>query len=156
MTNMSKKELIKAIKPRYLKSVKKDKGKILDEFCRNTGYDRKYAIQIFKAGYDYCRVEREGRKSRRKKYSSEVMAVAIKVWELLDYPYGARLKPILNSTLESMIRHKEIFVSEKTKFLLGKISSKTLDRRLKKERQIRRLDKNWSLPHILDTQSFLL
>ncbi len=142
MTNMGKKELIKAVKPRYLKADKKEKSGILDEFCRNAGYDRKYAIQIFRADNDYRRVAREGRKPRKKKYSSEVLSAAIKIWELLDYPCGARLKPMLAPTLESMLRHKEIYVSKDTKYLLKKISAKTLDRRLKKERQIRRLDRN--------------
>lgn len=142
MTNMGKKELISATKPRYLKAGKKEKGKILDEFCKNAGYGRKYAIQIFRAGYDYRRTAWEGRKPRKKKYSSEVIVVAIKIWELLDYPCGARLQPLMVSTLESMMRHKEISVSEKTKFLLSKISAKTLDRRLKKERRIRRLDRS--------------
>lgn len=142
MTHMGKKELISAVKPRYLKAGKKEKGKILDEFCRNTGFARKYAIQIFQAGYDDRRTAREGRKPRKKKYTSEVLAVAVKVWELLDYPCGARLQPLLTPTLEAMMRHKEIFVSEKIKSSLGEISAKTLDRRLKKERQIRRLDRN--------------
>lgn len=139
---MGKKELISVVKPRYLKANKKEKGEILDEFCRNAGYARKYAIQIFQAGYDYHQVAREGRRPRKKKYSHEAMAVVIKVWELLDYPCGARLQPLLMSTIESLARHKEVFVSEEIKSLLGKISAKTLDRRLKKERQIRRLNRN--------------
>lgn len=44
MTTMTKKELIKITKLRYLKSSKAEKGKILDEFCAGTGYNRKYAI----------------------------------------------------------------------------------------------------------------
>lgn len=142
MTNMGKRELFAATKPRYLKADKKEKGKILDEFCKNAGYDRKYAIRIFHAGYDYRRVAREGRKPRKKKYSGEIIVAAIKVWELLDYPCGARLQPILIPTLESMMRSEEIFVSKETKLLLSKISAKTLDRRLERERQIRRLDRN--------------
>ena len=142
MTNMGKRELISAVKPRYLKADKKEKGDILDEFCRNTGYDRKYAISIFQAGCDYRRAAREGRKPRKKKYSGEVLAAAIRIWELLDYPCGKRLEPLLIPTLEAMMRHKEISVSEDIKSLLEKISAKTLDRRLKKERQIRRLDRS--------------
>ena len=49
---MSKKELIKATKARYLKADKKTKGLMLDELCANTGYVRKYAIAILAAGYD--------------------------------------------------------------------------------------------------------
>jgi len=46
MTNMSKKELLDEVKPRYLKASKKEKSQILDEFCLNTGHVRKYAINI--------------------------------------------------------------------------------------------------------------
>jgi len=144
MTKMSIKELIEVTKSRYLKAKgnKKERGKILDEFCANSGYHRKYAIQIFQGGYDYGRVSREGRKKRTRKYSSEVLSVAIKVWELLDYPCGVRLQPLLLPTLEAMIRFKEISVSLDILSTLKKISSKTLDRRLKKEREIRKLDKH--------------
>jgi len=64
---MSKKELIKATKARYLKADKKTKGLMLDELCANTGYVRKYAIAILAAGYDNDLIASSGRKSRRKK-----------------------------------------------------------------------------------------
>ena len=64
MTIMGKKELTSATKPRYLKADKKEKGKILDEFCRNTNYARKYAVKILAAGYDNNRVAKIGRKRR--------------------------------------------------------------------------------------------
>lgn len=66
---------------------------------------------------------------------------AIKVWELLDYPCGVRLKPMLAPTIESMARFKEISVSEEVLEKLDKISAKTLDRRLAREREVRHLDK---------------
>jgi hypothetical protein len=124
-----------------LKAGKKEKGKILDEFCENTGYARNYATQIFQAGYDYNRVAREGRKARKQVYGSDVMTVVIKVWETLNYPCGIRLKPSLLTTLEPMIRFKEIEVSEVITRQLEKISARTIDRRLGKERTIRKLDR---------------
>lgn len=142
MTNMGKKELIKATKPRYLKADKKEKGKILDEFCKNTGYHRKYAVQIFQAKCDYHRVARDGRKPRKKTYDSNVMAAVIKIWELLNYPCGVRLQPNLLVTLEPMIRFGEISVSAEVRAKLETISAKTLDRRLGKEREIRKLDRH--------------
>ncbi len=45
MSLLSRTEYLKKIKPRYLKASKKDKGNMLNEFCRNTGYVRKYAIR---------------------------------------------------------------------------------------------------------------
>ena len=37
-------QLTLKVLPRYLKAARKEKGKILDEYCANTGYNRKYAI----------------------------------------------------------------------------------------------------------------
>src|SRR3989339_413212 len=121
MTKMGKKELILSTKPRYLKASKKEKTKILDEFCENTGYDRK---------------------PRAKKYGHDVMAVIVKIWELLDYPCGTRLKPSLMPILESILSFGEITITDEIKEKMKTISARTLDRRLDNERQIRKLNKN--------------
>lgn len=142
MTNMTKKELLKTTKKRYIKANKADKTKILDEFCINTGYNRKYAITILQAGYDHNKIERIGRKNRQTVYGHNVLAVAVKVWELLEYPCGVRLKPILIPTIEALIRHKEITVSDDILKKLKTISPSTLDRGLVRERQIRKLNRN--------------
>jgi len=142
MNHMAKKELIKEVKPRYLKADKEDKSKILDEFCKSAGYNRKYAITILQAKFDNDRIKNSGRKKRKRIYTSPVITTAIKVWEILDFPCGARLKPQLLPMVEALERHKEITVDQKVKNLLKRISAKTLDRKLKKERQIRRLDRS--------------
>lgn len=142
MTTMSKKELISATKARYLKSGKKNKGKILDEFCASTGYARKYAVAILAAGYDNDRVETMGRRAREKKYNSAVLLVVTKIWELLDFPCGIRLKPSLPEMYLTLARHREIPFSKAIKTQLTAISAKTIDRRLKKEREKRHLNRN--------------
>jgi len=50
MTSKSKRELLEAIRPRYLRVSKAAKERILDEFCAATGYHRKYAIRLLKHG----------------------------------------------------------------------------------------------------------
>src|SRR3989338_5944459 len=142
MNTMGKRELLMALKPRYIKASKEAKGGILDEFCENTGYNRDYAVRILQAGYDHNRVERVGRKSRADKYDHAVMAVIVKIWELLEFPCGVRLKPNLVSTAEAMIRFNELVANPDMMAALAAISAKTLDRRLKKEREERHLKKN--------------
>lgn len=139
---MSKQELLSAIKPRYLKADKEEKGRILDEFCKSTSYVRNYAIQVLQADYDYFKVKNEGRKPRKEKYDSSCLLPIIKVWELLDFPCGVRLKPVLLSTIESLTWCKEIIISSETLELIEQVSPKTLDRRLTSEREIRKLKKN--------------
>lgn len=142
MTHMSRKELLDEIKPRYLQASRKEKGKILDEFCCNTGYARKYAISILQAGYGHHRVRREGRKKRKKVYGAQTLATIIKIWEFLEYPCGTRLQPVLLSTAEALERFDEIQINKTIRNDLQRISPKTLDRRLARERQIRRLKRN--------------
>jgi hypothetical protein len=50
MSQRSKREMIEAIRPRYLKANKAGKVQILDEFIATTGYHRKYAIRVLKHG----------------------------------------------------------------------------------------------------------
>lgn len=142
MITMAKKELINAIKLRYLKASKKEKSKILNEFCSSTNYCRKYAIRILQAGFNNNKIKEAGRKRRKRIYGSAVMLVVIKIWELLEYPCGIRLKPSLLPMVDALERHKEIIVDSNIKKKLKKISSKTIDRRLGREREARRLKRN--------------
>jgi len=142
MTNMTKKELISVAKQRYLKADKRDKGKILDEFCGNIGYNRNYAVRILQAGYDNNLVAHRGRKHRKNKYDSRTILAAEKIWKLLDFPCGQRLQPMLAPMMECLIAHGEMNVSEQVLRQLKTISAKTLDRKLKPERVRRRLRRN--------------
>lgn len=147
MTQMTKKELIKATKPRYLKAIKKDKTLILNEFCLSTGYDRKYAITILAAGYDNNRVVSVGRKPRKKKYQSNVLAVVEKIWELLDYPCGVRLASVLKENYQVLIRCHELRFDEKVEGQIATISPSTIDRRLKRQREAKHLKRYRGMTH---------
>ena len=63
MTPKAKRELLEAIRQRYLRSNRAGKKLILDEFCAVTGYHRKYAIRVLK----YRPKSRGERKSGRRK-----------------------------------------------------------------------------------------
>lgn len=145
MTIMTRRELIRETKRRYLKADKKGKTKILDEFCANMKFHRKHAIRIFRTDYDYNRIEKRGRKKREKIYSNEFILLCIKIWEVLDYPCGDRLQPSLVEMTKVLERHDELKSFDLNKEVwqkLNKISAKTLNRRLKREREIRHLKRN--------------
>lgn len=139
MTKTTRRELLAVIKQRYLKASRLEKTAILNEFCEGTGYHRLYAIRILQAAHHY----RSGSRKRRRTYSSSLMAFIVKIWELLEYPCGTRLKPQLVPMAESLMRAKEVEpLSDDEWRQLRAISGKTLDRRLKREREIRRLRRN--------------
>src|ERR1019366_10702930 len=138
MTKTTQRELLSVSKARYLKATYAGKREILDEFCKSTGHNRKYAIRILQAKHHY----RSGSRKRYRKYESAFLSLVIKLWEILDYPCGTRLKPQLVPLAESLVRAKEIAVSEDELRQLRAVSAKTLDRRLKREREIRRLHRN--------------
>jgi hypothetical protein len=48
MSTQTKQEYLRAICERYRRSSKKQKQTILDEFCQNCGYNRKYAIRLLR------------------------------------------------------------------------------------------------------------
>jgi hypothetical protein len=141
MTKTTTKELLAVIKARYLKTKQRsEKTEILGEFCKSTGYRRKYAIRILQAGHQY----RSGSRKRYRKYDSGFMALVIKLWELLEYPCGTRLKPQLVPLAGALARagEKGFEVTDEDMALLRKISAKTLDRRLKREREMKHLHRN--------------
>ena len=49
MDKHEKHAYLEAIRKRYRRAKRADKGKILDEFCSVCGYQRKYAIRLVKA-----------------------------------------------------------------------------------------------------------
>ena len=61
MTSKSKRELLHAIRPRYLRANRSGKATILDEFCAATGYHRKYAIRLLKHGPPAKKLKKLGR-----------------------------------------------------------------------------------------------
>lgn len=130
MSIHSRIEYLKRVKPRYLKAAKAEKAGILDEFCRNTGYHRKYAIRRLRPA---CPVERvrpvERRRGRR--YTNEDIYQLSRIWEILDYPCGQRLQPVLGEMIAVLGRHGELDLSQETAAKLQAISSDTIDKRLK-------------------------
>ena len=48
MQRASRRDLVRALAPRYGHVSKSEKGQILDQVCEVTGYTRKYALTLLK------------------------------------------------------------------------------------------------------------
>ena len=127
MSQHSKRELVEATRPRYLKATRAGKKHILNEFVANTGYHRKYAIRILRHG---PRPKGLKKKGHQKVYQGEVVQVLIWVWEICGRICSKRLKPFLPEIVSVLERQNELHLTAETKTLLLSMSRATIDRRL--------------------------
>ena len=125
MSQRSKREIIEAIHPRYLKANKGGKQQILDDFIATTGYHRKYAIRVLKHGPKPRGWKKPG---RRKIYHGEVVQALEKVWEIYGRICSKRLQPFSPEGVAVLERCQEIHLETETKRLLLSMSRATLDR----------------------------
>ena len=131
MSQRSKREMIEAIRPRYLKANKSGKVQILDEFIATTGYHRKYAIRVLKHGSKPKGLKKPG---RRKIYQGEVVNALEQIWGIYGRICSKRLHPFLPEGITILERCRELSISPETKQLLLNMSRATIDRCLKKAR----------------------
>jgi len=133
-SSTTERELLEAIRPRYLKAGKVEKQKMLDEFTSATGYHRKHAIRVLKN-----RVQAQNRHKGKTKtytaiYRGEVVQALEQIWEICGRICSKRLRPYLPEAIKVLERCHEIELSAETKALLLKISSASIDRCLRSVR----------------------
>ena len=127
MSRETVREYFDAIRGRYQKASKELKRLILNEFCLNTGYNRKYAIRKLNALSSRGQTTR----TRRKKpvYGPQVISIIASVWKTAGYPCSVRLKALL--TLWILWIRKRFQVKQAVERQLLSISARQIDRRLK-------------------------
>jgi len=130
MSLSSRIEYLKKVKPRYLKAGKGNKSDILNEFCKNTGYARKYAIRRL-AQQNTISAPRTINRKRGCFYTNEDIHWLSRVWEIMDYPCGQRLEPMLPEMINVLISFNELAIPESIAIKLKNIKSDTINKRLK-------------------------
>lgn len=123
---------IKQLSTRYRQASKKEKGLMLDEFCKTSGYSRKHAIKLIQASKK--RLNMPSKQPPRRKpgpkpsyQSTELIEALKKIWLATDQMCGKRLKPALRDWLPHYEKHHPS-LSKETKAQLKKISSASIDR----------------------------
>lgn len=139
----SKNQYLKALieKRSYLLKSKKEKSKLLDEYCKTTGLNRNYVIRKIRTGA-YLRSS-FGKRKRKEYYDGYVRDILVKIWRIFDYPCGQRLKPLIQAELERLRRLGEIKCSEIVASKLKEIGTATIDRKLSHQREIERIRRKY-------------
>lgn len=122
------------LREKYLNASKKEKTKILDEYTKNTGHNRKYTISVLNSPniWDNCF---KTKKPKKKIYDSNIIPHLVRLWEIFDYPCGQRLVACIKDELDRLINFGEINVTNNVANLLKRISSSTIDRLLKNRKK---------------------
>jgi hypothetical protein len=126
MTLSSIKEYVAAIRDRYHKASKEEKGKILDEFVKTTGYHRKAAIRLLHKAPQGASLKRG-----RVAYYQPVLEPLKTIWEAADRLCSKRLQPFLPEMIRVMRNKGELQINPDTEAKLIKLSPATIDRMLK-------------------------
>ncbi len=134
---------METLRETYLRANKKEKGVILDEYCKNTGMNRIYISRRFlgKAGLKDARVQR---KARVETYDAAVKAALVVMWKMFDYPCGARLTSILKTETERMRTLKELACTDEVARKLTSMAISTIDQKLSHEKEVERARRKYA------------
>ena len=149
LTMKERNSVTKEIAERYRRSDRKAKKDILDEYIQLTGFHRKYAIAklnscIKKGKHNFngriiqtekVRTPKKKRRIYTPKYGADVISSLIKIWQTFDYMCGQRLVPFIRENIDALADEPYFQISEEIRSKLLQISSATVNRALKGERQ---------------------
>jgi transposase InsO family protein len=149
MSHGSRWEYFRAIYARYRQADRTLKQLILNEFCANTRYHRKYAIRLLNGPPPgRARPGRIRRRPRSPSYGAAAIAVLQAVWEAAGYPWSVRLKALL--PLWMPWARKRFRVSADVERQLLAISARQVDRRLReRKRRLKRRRYGGTRPGLL-------
>lgn len=126
MTRRSIEEYAQALRDRYHKATKTEKGMMLDEFTKVTGLHRKAAIRLLRKRTAIV----PGHRGRPCEYKDLTPALRL-VWEASDRLCSKRLQPFLPEMVRVLKHHGEQRMNLATETRLCEMSASTIDRLLR-------------------------
>jgi hypothetical protein len=121
-------ELVAAVAERYLRAHRTERGRILDEFTEVTGFHRKHAMRLLRAGRTN---RRSGPRPSRRTYDDATRGALIVIWEASDRICGKRLRPLVPIMVEAMERHGHLRLAPEVRIRLLAMRAATIDRALR-------------------------
>jgi hypothetical protein len=126
---------------------KKEKGVILDELVKTTGYGRKYAITLLNGKRDY--VKHTIRRPRNTKYGPGLISPLLALVDLFDDICSKRLRAAMDAELPRLYESGFLQVSPESYQKLVCISPATMDRLLVGRRSQIRKSRGFTKPGTL-------
>jgi hypothetical protein len=132
--------ITKEMAQRYRRASKRERGRMLDELCALTGYNRSYAARLLRAkARGRPAPRKQKRRGRGPLYGPELLAPLTKVWATLGGICGKRLAAVMGRTVAALERHDELELTDEARAQLLAMSAATIDRLLAAKRRRLRL-----------------
>lgn len=135
----SRNQYLQEVQKEYWGASKSEKTKLLNEAENRTKLARKYLIRKLRARN--LGLRKPGKK-RKLLYDGQVGAALVRLWGIFDYPCGDRLEPLLKAEVDRLREQGELLCSEEVATKLKKISSTTIDEKLRRSRELLHLKRN--------------
>ncbi len=123
----ARREITAAVAERYRLAVRVEKGRILDELCKVTGWHRKHAVRAL-AGESA--IDPGGPRQRKPAYGAIIKDALVALWEASDRICGKRLKVMIPTLLPALERHGRLKLDKAQRALVLGVSAATIDRLL--------------------------
>jgi hypothetical protein len=138
---------LKLLRSRYRAASKKEKGVILDEFVKTTGYSRKHAIALLNGKRDY--VKEAIRRPRSRLYGAGLVSPLLVLVDLFDGICSKRLRAAMDVELPRLYESGFLQPSPEVYGKLMQISPASMDRLLAGRRSQLRKSRGFTKPGTL-------
>jgi hypothetical protein len=133
----AREQYLEQVRKEYRRASKKEKTRLLNEARKRTRLARKVLIRKLA----HPAKLKQAKPKRGVSYGADVLTTLVEIWELFGFACGQRLVAALRTEVPRMCSASQLKCSEQVAAKLTKISASTVDRLLRREKQVRRVNR---------------